>query len=161
MQNSSAAFHVQVVLCLGLEYLSPPILVPCYSSFSRTRYTIGTWLVVSETPPTNLQCSELAYPCEAFLDSWICFIERSWVYNGFYLVSIACIYLRWILLKVTLNSGRLAAANVQTQMHTGVRKHTWMNADKRKANCIQCAGGRNLKTRSDIKHLFKASAMLF
>ena len=62
MQNSSAAFYVHAVICLGLE-----------------------------TPPTNLQRSELAYPWEALLDSWICIIERSWLYDGLYLVSIACI----------------------------------------------------------------------
>ena len=46
---------------------------------------------VFETPPTNLQRSELVYPWETFLDSWICLIERSWLYDGLYLVSIACI----------------------------------------------------------------------
>ena len=29
MQNFSAAFFVQSAICLGLEPLSPPILVPC------------------------------------------------------------------------------------------------------------------------------------
>jgi len=30
MQNFSAAFFVRAVICLGLESLSPPILVPCW-----------------------------------------------------------------------------------------------------------------------------------
>ena len=30
MQNSSAVFNVQAVICLDLEPLSPSILVPCW-----------------------------------------------------------------------------------------------------------------------------------
>ena len=92
MQNSSAAFYVQAVICLGLESLSPLIPLSHVGSFSRSRNTAGTQSIVSKTPPTNLQRSELAYPLENLLDSWICFIERSWLYDGLYLVSIACIW---------------------------------------------------------------------
>ena len=49
------------------------------------RNTVGTRSIVSETPPTNLQRTELVYPWEAF------FAERSWVYDGLYLVLTACI----------------------------------------------------------------------
>ena len=35
-----ATFHVQTVICLGLESLSPPILVPCWW-LSITRNTVG------------------------------------------------------------------------------------------------------------------------
>ena len=66
-----------------------PMLV---RSFSRSGNTVGTRLSVSETPPTNLQYSKLAYPWEAFLYLWICFIDRSWLYNGLYLVLITCIW---------------------------------------------------------------------
>ena len=78
IQNFSAAFFVQAVICLAPETLSPPILV------------VGTRSIVSETPSTNLQHSELVYPWET-LDSWICFIEWYWPYDALYLVSIACI----------------------------------------------------------------------
>ena len=32
---------------------------------------------------------------------------------------------------------------------------TQMHADKCKANCVQCVGKHNLKTRLDIRRLFK------
>ena len=91
MQNFSAAFFVQAVVCLGLKFSSRQSL-PHVGSFSRSRNTAGTRSIVSETPPTNLQRSELAYSWETLLDSWICFIEWSWPYNGLYLMSIACIW---------------------------------------------------------------------
>ena len=30
-----------------------------------------------------------------------------------------------------------------------------MHVDKRKANCVQCVGGRNVQTFPDVRHLFK------
>ena len=42
-----------------------------------------------------------------------------------------------------------------TQMHMDVRRHTQTHADERKANCVQCVGGRNLKTHQDVRRLFK------
>ena len=42
-----------------------------------------------------------------------------------------------------------------TQMHADARRRTQTNADEYKANCVWCVGGRNLKTRPDIRCLFK------
>ena len=57
------------------------------------------------------------------------------------------------------------AANMRTQMDTDVRRRKQMNADASrrahtyadecKANGIQCVGGHNLKTRPDVRRLFK------
>ena len=54
MQNSSAAFYVQAFICLGLESLSLHQSLSYVGSFLRSRNTVGTWSIVSETPPTNL-----------------------------------------------------------------------------------------------------------
>ena len=71
-------------------------------------------------------------------------------YDGLYLVSIACI---WPKIKDRLDGGTLAAANMQTQMYMNVRRHT--QTHECKANCVQCVGGRNLKTHQDVRRLFK------
>ena len=86
-------------------------------SFSRSRNTI-----IYKNPPTNLQCSELVYPWEAFLDSWMCLIERSWVYDGLYLVSIASKVrlLRW---KARSCKHANADAHGCTQTHVDARGH--------------------------------------
>ena len=70
-----------------------------------------------------------------------------------------------MLLKVRLYGGRLADAHKRTQTHTDARRCTQTNADERrqtqthaderKANCFRCVGGRNLKMRPDVRHLFK------
>ena len=54
---------------------------------------------------------------------------------------------------------RCTQTNADTRRHTQTNadehRQTQMNADERKANCVQCVGGRNLKTRPDARHLFK------
>jgi len=42
-----------------------------------------------------------------------------------------------------------------SQTHMDVRRRTQTNADERKANCVRCVGGRNLKTRPGVRCLFK------
>ena len=48
-------------------------------------------------------------------------------------------------------------ADEHRKMQTNVEKHrqTQTNADERKANCVWCVGRRNLKTRPDVRRLFK------
>lgn len=55
--------------------------------------------------------------------------------------------------KVKLYGGRLTATNMQA--NTNVCRQTQTNADERKANCVQCVGGCNLKTHPDVGHLFE------
>ena len=42
-----------------------------------------------------------------------------------------------------------------TQMQTCAHRGKWTSLDERRANCIQCVGRCNLKTRPDVRHLFK------
>ena len=46
-------------------------------------------------------------------------------------------------------------AHRRTQTNADTRRHTQMNADERKTNCVRCVGRRNLKTRPDVRRLFK------
>ena len=65
------------------------------------------------------------------------------MYDGLYLVSIACVWPN--INKVRLYSERLAAACRRMQTHAG----------KHKANCVQCVGGHKCKTHTDVTRLFK------
>ena len=42
-----------------------------------------------------------------------------------------------------------------TWMYADTHRWTQTHADERKANCVQCVGGRNLKTHQDVRRLFK------
>ena len=41
------------------------------------------------------------------------------------------------------------------QTNADERRRTQTHTDERKANCVQCVGRRNLKTRPDAGRLFK------
>ena len=47
--------------------------------------------------------------------------------------------------------------DIRRRMETNADEHrrTQTHADKRKANCVRCVGGRNLKMRPDVRRLFK------
>ena len=123
-------------------------------SFSRSRNTAGTRSIVSETPPTNLQRSELAYPWETLLDSWICFIEWSWPYDGLYLMLIACIWPK-ILSKVRLYGGRLADAHRRTQTHADERRCTQTNARQTASSVWADAISRCVQTLDVCSRTFR------
>lgn len=53
--------------------------------------------------------------------------ERFWVYDGIYLMSVACIWPKIITVEIRLYGGRLAAASMWMQTHTDVRRCTQMN----------------------------------
>ena len=110
----------------ALSLPPPHHSLPHVGSFSRSKNTVGTQSIVSETPPTNLQCSELAYPWETLLDSWICLLSGL----GRTMVFISC---------------RL------TQTYADACRRTQTHADEHKANCVWCVGGRNLKTCPDVR----------
>jgi len=115
--------------------------------------------------PTALRTSVSLGGLAWFLDM---FYWESWPYDGLYLVSIACIWQDKYCRKLDFTvEGSQAHTDThrRTQTHVHARRRTQMNTDKcrraqtnadeRKANCVWCVGGRNLKTRPDIRRLFK------
>ena len=75
------------------------------------------------------------------------------MYDGLYLVSIACVWPN--INKVRLYSERLAAACRQMQTNADECRCMQTHADKHKANCVQCVGGHKCKTHTDVTRLFK------
>ena len=135
----------------ALSLLPPHHSLPHVGSFSRSRNTVGTQSIVSETLPTNLQRSELAY---SWGDTW--FLNMSyWVVLAVWW-SLSCVNsLHLTLSKVRLYGGRVAEAHGRMQTHANKHRCTQTHADEHKANCVRCVGGRNLKMRPGVRRLFK------
>ena len=98
--------------------------------------TVGTQSIISETPPTNLHCLELAHPWEAFLDSLICLTE-AWVYDGLCLALIFDKYCRK--LDFTVEGSQLQTCEDRcTRMYADTR---WCTQQLSVKHSLPCAKG--------------------
>ena len=111
--------------------------------FSITRNTYS-WHSIDrfQTSSTNLQGPELMYPWKAFFEYCICFNKRSWLYDGSYLVSIACF---WSMINIVksltsrwkVRSCKHANADACNCMETHWDKCRWTQTNGDKCRCTE------------------------
>ena len=150
MLNSSAAFYVHTVIFLGLESLSPPILVPCWQLFKIQKYS---WHSIDcfqnlAHKPTALRTSVSLGGLAWFLD--MCYWEVLAVWWSLSCVDSLHLTEDKYCWKLDFYGGRLADVHGRTQMHADARRRMQMNMNADEYRHTQTNGDARRRTQGKL-----------